>query len=185
VSFIDSVPESEESVAAVMRRYPQQARSLIALADNVMQSGECKFTRAERELISAYTSGINDCTYCYRTHKATAEALGVDEHLLETMLDDLEASSVDENLKPVLRFARKLTLTPATMVQADVDAIFDAGWDEDCHHYAVMICAMFNMMNRIMDGYGASNTENWRTEQGRTLARSGYGAVTDALNIQA
>jgi len=181
MSFVDSVPEAEESVTAVMRRYPQQAVPLIALSDNLMRSGDCAFTSEQRELIGAYTSGTNDCTFCYNTHKATAEAFGVDEGLLESMLDDLDASAVDEKLKPVLRFVRKLTRTPARMVQADVDAIFDAGWDEDCYHYAVMICAMFNMMNRIMDGYGVRNTAAGRVMRGRLLAEKGYGVVTDAL----
>ena len=48
------------------------------------------------------------------------------EHLI-----DLDASAVDDKLKPVLRFVKKLTETPSRMMQADVDAIFDAGWDED------------------------------------------------------
>lgn len=70
------------------------------------------------------------------------------------MLSDLEASAVDTKLKPVLRFTRKLTQSPSRMVQADADAIFDAGWDEDCFHFTVMICSLFNFYNRLVDGYG-------------------------------
>ena len=181
MAFVSSVPESEESVTAVMRRYPKQAMPMIELSDNLMRSGECDFTPQERELIAAYTSGTNDCTFCYNTHRATAEAFGVDPDLFGSMFDDLDASPVDERLKPVLRFVRKLTTTPSRVVQADVDAIFAAGWDEDCYHYAVMICAMFNMMNRIMDGYGVRNTAEGRRMMGRRLADVGYGVVTDAI----
>jgi uncharacterized peroxidase-related enzyme len=181
VAFVKSVPEAEESVAAVLRRYPQQAVLITELADAVMRSGDCAFTSEQRELIGAYTSGTNDCTYCYGTHKATAEAFGVDENLLESMLGDLDASAVDEKLKPVLRYVKKLTESPSRMVQADVDAIFDAGWDEDCFHYAVMICGLFNLMNRLMDGYGVRNTAEGRLERGRLLVDTGYRVVTDAL----
>ena len=184
MAFVKSVPEAEESVAAVLRRYPQHAILITELADHVMRSGECAFTSEQRELIGAYTSGTNDCTYCYNTHKVTAEAFGVDEHLLDTMLSDLDASAVDEKLKPVLSYVRKLTETPSRMVQADVDAIFDAGWDEDCFHYTVMICGLFNLMNRLMDGYGVKNTPDGRIERGRMLADTGYRVVTDALNAQ-
>ena len=114
----------------------------------------------------------------------TAEAFGVDEHLLDSMLGDLDASAVDEKLKPVLSYVRKLTETPSRMVQADVDAIFDAGWDENCFHYTVMICGLFNLMNRLMDGYGVKNTPDGRIERGRMLADTGYRVVTDALNAQ-
>ena len=184
MSFVQSVPETEESVSAVMRRYPAHAIPLVELTDIVMRSGDCAFTSEQREIIGAYTSGTNDCTYCYDTHKATAEAFGVDEGLLESMLSDLDASAVDDKLKPVLRFVKKLTENPSRMVQADVDAIFDAGWDEDCYHYAVMICGLFNMMNRIMDGYGVKNTAEGRQMRGKLLVDIGYKVVTDALPAQ-
>jgi uncharacterized peroxidase-related enzyme len=184
MSFVQSVPEAEESVSAVMRRYPAQAVPLIELTDIVMRSGDCAFTDEQREIIGAYTSGTNDCTYCYDTHKATAEAFGVDEDLLESMLGDLESSAVDDKLKPVLKFVKKLTENPSRIVQSDVDAIFDAGWDEDCYHYSVMICGLFNMMNRIMDGYGVKNTAEGRQMRGQLLVDVGYKVVTDALPAQ-
>lgn len=179
MAFVQSVPVADESVAAVFRRYPQQASIMTALSDSVMRSGECAFTKEQREIIAVYTSGTNDCTYCHGTHSAAAEAFGVDGGLLEAMLQDLDTSAVDESLKPVLRFVGKLTRTPSRMVQADVDAIFDAGWDEDCYHYAVMICGLFNMMNRIMDGYGVENTADERERRGRLLADAGYALVRD------
>ena len=184
MAFVQSVPEAEESVSAVMRRYPAQAVPLVELTDIVMRSGDCAFTDEQREIIGAYTSGTNDCTYCYNTHRATAEAFGVDEGLLESMLSDLDASAVDDKLKPVLKFVKKLTETPSRMVQADVDSIFDAGWNEDCYHYSVMICGLFNMMNRIMDGYGVKNTAEGRKMRGELLVDIGYKVVTDALPAQ-
>ena len=88
------------------------------------------------------------------------------------MVNDLACSPVDEQVKPVLRFVKKLTESPSRMVQAD--AIFDAGWDERCSHHTVMTCAAFNMMNRIIDGYGVTNTAEYRLSHGRTLAETGY-----------
>ena len=181
MAFLKSIPESEESVAAVLRRYPNQAKLITELAEDLMRSGDCAFTSAQRELIGAYTSGTNACTYCYDTHKATAEAFGVDEKLLQSMLDDLDSSQVEEKLKPVLRYVKKLTESPSRMVQADVDAIFDAGWGEDEFHYAVMICALFNFMNRMIDGYGVENTAEGRQVRGKMLVDTGYRVVTDAL----
>jgi len=181
MAFVKSIAEDEESVAAVMRRYPGQAMPMMEFSDNILRSGECAFTAEQRELIATYVSGLNGCTYCYGTHKATAEAFGVEEGLLEAMLEDLDASGVEPRLLPVLRYAGKLTRTPSRMVQADADAIFEAGWDEDCFHYTVMICAMFNMMNRIMDGYGVKNTAEFRLDRGRKLAEQGYKPVAAAM----
>ena len=128
----------------------------------------------ERELIGAFASGTNSCTYCYNTHKSTAEAFGVEENLLQQLLDDVNSSPVDDKLKPVLRYVKKLTESPAKMIQSDVDSSFAAGWDEDSFHFTVMICALFNMMNRIMDGYGVKNTAEFRQLRGAELAEGGY-----------
>ena len=181
MAHIKSIPVAEESVSAVMRRFPEQAIPLTELTDIVMRSGDCEFTSEQRELIAAYASGKNGCTYCYNTHKATAEAFGVDPSLLEAMLDDLEASPIDERLKPVLRYVGKLTESPARVVQSDVDPIFAAGWDETAFHFAVMICGLFNFYNRLMDGYGVRNTAEFRSTRGAALADTGYAIVTDGL----
>lgn len=184
MAFVKSVPSADESVGAVMRRYPDQGIPLTELTEVVMRTGDCPFTPAERELIAAFASGTNACTFCYNTHKATAEAFGVDADLLESLLTDVDASPVDERLKPVLRFVRKLTQTPSKMVQADADAIFEAGWDEDAFHYAVMICALFNLYNRLMDGYGVRNTADFRRERGQMLADAGYAWVIDRFRAE-
>ena len=174
MAFVDSVTKEEESVAAVMRRYPDQAIPMMQYSEAILRGGDCALTNEQRELIGAYTSGLNNCTFCYNTHKATAEAFGVEEGLLDALVNDLESAPVDDKMKALLGYARKLTKEPSKMVQADADAVFDAGWDEDCFHYTVMICAMFNMMNRIMDGYGVENTAEFRIERGRMLAERGY-----------
>jgi uncharacterized peroxidase-related enzyme len=179
MSLVPSIPESEESVSAVMRRYPEQAVSISQLTEAVMRTGDCALTSEQRELIAAYSSGVNNCTYCYNTHRVTAEAFGVDEGLLELMLADLETAPVDEKLKPLLRYAKKLTLTPTRMVQADADAIFDAGWDEDVFHYTVMICGLFNFYNRLIEGYGVKNTTEFRLAAGRELMEKGYSVVLE------
>ena len=174
MAFVKSIPESEESVAAVMGRYPKMAMPLMQFSEEILRTGECAFTHEERELIAAYASGLNNCTYCYNTHKATAEAFGIAEGLLDDLVDDLDTACADEKIKPVLEYVRKLTKTPSKMLQADADAIFDAGWDENCFHYTIMICSMFNMMNRIMDGYGVKNTAEFRLSRGRMLVETGY-----------
>jgi uncharacterized peroxidase-related enzyme len=174
MSFVESVPVEEESVAAVMRRYPDQAIPMMQYSEAILRGGDCALTNEQRELIGAYTSGLNNCTFCYNTHKATAEAFGVDEGLLDALVNDLESAPVDDKIKAILRYVQKLTTTPSRMVQSDADAVFAAGWDENCFHYAVMICALFNMMNRIMDGYGVTNTAEFRIERGKLLAERGY-----------
>ncbi len=180
MAFVDSVTNAEESVAAVMGRFPEMALPLIELTEVVMRSGACAFSAAERELIAAYTSGLNACTYCHDTHRAAAQAFGVDAALLGALLDDLEAAPVAPRLRPVLRFVHKLTRAPSRVSAADAQAVFAAGWDERDFHYAVTICALFNFYNRIIEGNGVKNTAEFRHRAGTGLAQNGYRPVSPA-----
>lgn len=40
------------------------------------------------------------------------------------------------------------------MVEADAAAVYDAGWDEQALFDAVSVCALFKLMNRIVEGSG-------------------------------
>ena len=78
---------------------------------------------AEREIISAFTSGLNSCTYCHRSHSFVAEELGVGEAVVPALLDDIDSAPIDARLRPILRYVRKLTLTPSRLVEADAAAV--------------------------------------------------------------
>ena len=118
------------------------------------QDGALKI--AERELIAAYVSGLNACTFCYGSHLIYAEAFGISEGVLAALLDDLETAPVDERLRALLDYVRQLNILPSRITQASIDAVLDAGWSEDALFEAVQICGLFNMMNRIIEGAGVS-----------------------------
>jgi uncharacterized peroxidase-related enzyme len=107
-----------------------------------------------RELIITYTSGLNQCDFCYNTHKAVSEQLGIDEKVFDQLKTDIDSAQVDKRLKPVLRYVKKLTLTPDRITQADAQQIFDAGWDENVFLDVIFLCAVVNCMNRFVSGIG-------------------------------
>ncbi len=179
MSFISHIPETEGSMAAILEPYPEIATPVSMMTEYVMRSEDVQFSRADRELIATFVSDLNTCTYCARTHQATAEALGVNEALFDALLDNIDTAPVEEKLKPVLKYVKKLTLTPARMTQGDADAVFAAGWDEKSFHFALMICGMFNLYNRLLEGYGIKNTREFREKAGRSLAETGYMHVAE------
>ena len=120
----------------------------------VIMRGESPLSAAQRETIAAYVSAVNQCQYCLKGHAQMAVNLGVDRATLESMIDDLEHSAVDEPFKAILRFVKKLTLTPYAMQQEDADAVFAAGWTERALHDAILVCCRFNFMNRLSLAHG-------------------------------
>jgi len=58
-------------------------------------------------------------------------------------------------MKPLLRYVGKLTLTPAKITPEDAQAVLAAGWHEQALHDAVAVCGLFNMMNRMVEGWAS------------------------------
>src|SRR5271154_656159 len=98
--------------------HPATCRPLGELTEAAMR-GPSPFTQGQRELIAAYVSGLNACDYCHGTHVGVAEACGVAPDLITAVLNDIETAPVEARMKPILRYVRKLTLSPARMIDAD------------------------------------------------------------------
>ncbi len=129
---------------------------------------------ADRELIATYTSGVNACTYCYHDHTMAAEHFGIEPAVFESLMDDVESAPIDGKMKPLLRYVGKLTASPSKLTQADADAVFDAGWSESELHFAILVSARFNCINRLVQGHGIEHSaaigDSWKTEQGLTYS---------------
>ncbi|CAE6797270.1 hypothetical protein [Nitrospira defluvii] len=77
---------------------------------------------------------------------------------------------------------RKLTLLPDQVNQADVTAIYEAGWDDTALSHAVLVCASFNFMNRWVDGLGIEADPAVARRAGEMLHQKGYTAVIELLD---
>lgn len=140
---------------------------------------------AERELIAAFVSSVNTCRYCAGVHEATARRFGVDEGLLAQLLADLATAPVPERMKPVFRYVRKLTETPARMTDADAAEFFATGWNDRALCDAVAICALFNCMNRLVEGFGISaSPEYFEVSSKRLASEAGYAGLVGILRNQ-
>jgi uncharacterized peroxidase-related enzyme len=178
--YLKSLPE-DAVLLQVFRAHPETARPLMDFHELLMRRPS-PFTAAERELIAAYVSGVNACGYCHGVHTKTAEAFGVAPGVLEAALADLDSSPIEEKLRPVLRYVGKLTATPSRMTQADADAVFAAGWDEQALYDAVLVCALFNFMNRMVDGLGVTADESYFAKSGNRLRELGYAGLATLLD---
>lgn len=177
--FLKSLSE-KASLLDVFQAHPGTSRPLLEYHE-VLLRGDSPLTVAQRELIAAYVSGLNACRYCHGIHSRVAVAFGVDEELLEQLIDDVDASAVEEEMKPLLRLARKLTVTPSRMTPADAEAVFAVGWNDRALHDAVSVCALFNFMNRLVDGLGIEEDEEYFDLSADRLHRNGYGLLARSL----
>lgn len=177
--FFESLP-AEAGVRHILQYNKAVGRHLIEMHTALMRT-DSPLTPAQHELIAAYVSGLNACQYCYGVHAETAHAFGLSPGAVETMLEDLDAAPVESRMRPLLAYARKLTLTPAKMTQADADAVFAAGWSERALHDAVLTTCLFNFMNRLLEGHGCKGSKELFALRGPALKEEGYAPLLEML----
>ena len=98
---------------------------------------------------------------------------GGDDLEVEHIKSDWRQMDLSEAERVMLEWVEKLTLTPSSCGQADVDRMRSAGWtDRDVLDIA-QVCAYFNMRVRIVDGLGLE-VDEWQ------IVRAKAGAETAA-----
>lgn len=180
--FLPSL-ESEDKVGDALGRFNTgTARPLIEYHEALLR-GDSPLSVAERELIAAFVSATNACAYCEGAHTAAATQFGVEPELVRQLVGDLDGAPVAERMRPVLAFARKLTQTPSRMTQADVDAVLAAGWDERAVYDIVQVTALFNFMNRFVEGLGLNAIPEQFAATGERLA-NGYAQMIAQFGLR-
>lgn len=136
--------------------------------------GSSDFTPGERELMGAFCSELNACTYCWSSHFEAAVKFGIPRDVFEPLMSDIDTAPIRDELKPVFHFLKKLTLTPSRMVQSDADKVFAAGWDERALQDAILVCCTYAFMNRLVDGHGLPSDPALFEARGDRHYREGY-----------
>ena len=150
--FFKSMPD-DAGPANVFGGQPEIYRSWSQMSQALM-NGPSPLTPGEREMVASFVVGTAGCRFAYIAHSEAAYAWGIEEGLIDKLVDDLNSAPVDGKFKPLLAYARKLTLTPGEMNQADADAVFDAGWDEKALHDVIAVTARMCFMQRLVEGHG-------------------------------
>ncbi len=160
---------------------PETARPLNALADALLV-GPSPLTKGERELIAAYVSRLNACTFCAGVHGAVARAHLGQAETVERVLADAATAPVSEKMRALLALAAKVQQSGRSVTSADVAAARASGATDVEIHDAVLIAAAFCMFNRYVDGLATSAPDDPAAYDavGAYRAAHGYGAPTPA-----
>jgi uncharacterized peroxidase-related enzyme len=100
-----------------------------------------------------------------------------DEALVRAVLKDPESAPIPERLRLMLRFLKKLTLSPREIGAGDIQALHDAGLNDDAIEEAVYVATCFNVIDRLADAFDfRPNDERGLRWVARVLLKAGYGA---------
>ena len=81
------------------------------------------------------------------------ELLG-DEELVQSVLRDLETSSLDEKQKALFRFVDKVNHHSPRITAEDMIPLRALEWTDEAIYFAITVCALFNFYNRWIDASG-------------------------------
>lgn len=153
---------------------PEATVHLAHFTDAVLRE-ESSVSLGLRELVAAYTSFLNRCEFCRKSHAAIAAELLGSESLVQSVFEDLEASPLQENEKALLRFVRKMTIDLPSITELDVQEVRSAGWLDEAIYYTISVCGLFNFYNRwiTVSGVHAVSNEGHRS-RAKMIAREGY-----------
>ena len=93
-------------------------------------------------------------------HRRGLRRLLKDDELVAAVEHDWTTAALSPKRTAMLRFAVKLTQTPAATSDADVDALREAGFSDRDILDITEVVGYFAYANRIADGLGLQ-TENW------------------------
>lgn len=154
----------QTNLSDVFQAFPAGAASLMEFHDIVLRKAS-PLSVAQRELIAALVSALNACEFCFGAHSVIAESFGVDAFIFDELLTDIDSANIEQGLKPLLSYVKKLTLSPSKVSDSDALAVFEAGWSEQALHDAVTVCALFNFMNRVVEGHGVITNDSFKNAQ--------------------
>jgi uncharacterized peroxidase-related enzyme len=178
-----AVPEGVPGIRSLFAFRPEVAQPMSVLAD-VLLHAENSLTRGERELIAAYVSALNDCTFCHHSHAAVAACHnGDDGALMRSVVADAESAPVSAKMKALLAIAARVQRSGRDVREADIARARNEGATDVEIHDTVLIAAAFCMFNRYVDGLGAltpADAAGYR-ERARYVAEHGYAAILPQL----
>lgn len=155
---------------------PETGRIIKSLV-GVLLRKESTLATSDRELIAAYVSWLNECTWCCNVHSAVASnLLGMREDIVQAVKDDFETAPITEKLKAFLNIASKVQQYARPIPDEDIERARALGATDLEIHDVVLIAAVFCMNNRYvmcLDAWTPSDPAFYNAV-GEHLAEQGY-----------
>ncbi len=169
------MPEGIPGIRALVMVRPETGEHLYALVQ-VLLRGESPLSEAERELIAAYVSSLNECQFCMGSHSEAAKFLFNDRALVDKVLENYIEAPISDKLKALLNIAGKVQKNGKLVTSEDVaDARKHGANDRDIHD-TVLIAATFSLFNRYVDGLASftpTNPDEY-IAMGKRMGEKGY-----------
>lgn len=136
--------------------------------------GPSEWSIADRELMAAYVSKLNECRFCIKAHSAVSAQASGNASLVNQVLQDPENAVISSQLKAILALLKKLTQENAVNA-ADMSLVLASGVTSQQIEDALAVSFAFNVTNRLADAFGFDVPSDDAFEAGaKYLLKRGY-----------
>lgn len=171
-----TLPDQLPGIRSLVAYRPDTGELLYKLAEALLRD-ESPIPGAERELIAAFVSSLNECRFCASSHSAASRELYRSEApLVDSVLQDYRSAPISGKLKSLLTIAEKVRENGRAVTEKEIREAREQGAEDREIHDTVLIAAAFSMFNRYVDGLATltPHDESDYREMGRRMAESGY-----------
>ena len=160
----ERVTGPDQNVDNIMMAHSLRPHSMeghMALYKAVLHHSRNTIPKWFLEALGVYVSMMNSCGYCVEHHFSGMKRLLGDDAKANRIRAALEANDLAEaGFRPdelaAMKYARVLTKMPGTLVEADIKALRQAGYDDGQVLEINQVCAYFSYANRTVLGLGCS-----------------------------
>ena len=137
------------NVFLTLARRPAEWRAFFAYHDALMLREESGLSKGEREMIVTTTSAANHCLYCVVAHGAILRIYEKKPLVADQVAVNYRKADISPRQRAMLDFAMKVCLQSDALEDADFEALYAHGFnDEDAWDIAA-ITAFFGLSNRM------------------------------------
>ncbi|WP_411886127.1 peroxidase-related enzyme [Polaromonas sp. YR568] len=142
------------NVFLALARRPAEWRAFFAYHDALMLKEEGSnpngtLTKGEREMIVTATSAANNCLYCVVAHGAILRIYEKKPLVADQVAVNYRKADITPRQRAMLDFAMKVCLQADRIEDADFEALYPHGFDDEDAWDIAAITAFFGLSNRM------------------------------------
>ncbi|HYE41351.1 MAG TPA: peroxidase-related enzyme [Ramlibacter sp.] len=137
------------NVFLALARRPAEWRAFFAYHDALMLKETGSLTKGDREMIVTATSAANHCLYCVVAHGAILRIYEKKPLVADQVAVNHRKADITPRQRAMLDFAMKVCLRSHEIVDADFEALYPHGFDDEDIWDITAITAFFGLSNRM------------------------------------
>lgn len=107
--------------------------------------------RELKEQIAVVVSAANSCKYCVASHSMALSMMGFSQERIDDLTKNIESPQITPRDKKILEYARKATLTPHKITDAETNELKSLGLTDSQIVEVLGVMELFTGYNKFLD----------------------------------